>query len=167
MSMATVAAAGAGLSAYGAYAKAQSQQDTLNYEAAIARNNQTITNYQADIEQQNAAINEQNVRLKTASMMGDQRAALAANGVDVGQGSAAEILASSKFMGERDALMIRDEGARRAWALQEQAKGYGSEAGADSAMAGAINPLMAGASSLLTGASSVGKQWYQQKKATE
>lgn len=165
MSFAIVAAAGVGLSAAGAYNQAESQKASLDYQAAVARNNQVLAGYQADIAQQNAAINEQNSRLKTASLMGDQRAALAANGVDLGEGSASEILASSKFMGERDALMIRDEGARRAWAIKEQGKGYGAEAAALSATSSAINPMMAGASSLLTGAGSVGGSWYKYNKA--
>lgn len=167
MSFATVAAVGVGLSAAGAYNQAESQKAVLGYESAVARNNQILAGYQADIAQQNAAINEQNTRLKTASLMGDQRAALAANGVDLGSGSASEILASSKFMGERDALMIRDEGARRAWAIREQGKGYAAEAAADSAMAGAINPSMSMATSLLSGAGSVGSAWYKNNRATK
>lgn len=144
---------------------ARAQQATLGYEAAVARNNQTIANYQADLAVQNGAVQEQNQQLKTASMAGDQRAALAANGVDLGTGSATEVLATTEFMGKRDALTIRDNAARQAWAYKNQALGYGSEAAADEATKGGINPDMAGLTSLLSGAGQVATQWKARNTA--
>lgn len=160
-----VAGAGVGMSAGGAMNSASAQKATLGYEAAVARNNQTIANYQADLAVQNGAIAEQNQQLKTASLEGDQRAALAANGVDLGTGSATEVLATTQFMGQRDALTIRDNAARQAWAYKNQAAGYGSEAAADNASADAINPTTAGLSSLLSGAGQVAMSWYARNKA--
>ena len=145
---------------------ASAQQATLGYEAAVARNNQTIANYQADLAIQNGAVQEQNQQLKTANMEGDQRAALAANGVDLGTGSATEVLATTEFMGKRDALTIRDNAARQAWAYKNQAQGYGSEAAADTATGSAINPGMAGLTSLLSGAGQVAMQWKARNTAT-
>ena len=48
-----------------------------------------------------------NRRLQTRRVKGAQRAALAANGVDIGVGSAAESLATTDIVGERDANTIR------------------------------------------------------------
>ena len=164
--MAGMSWAGVGMSVMGAYNKANAQKATLDYEAAVARNNQTIANYQADITQRNGERMEQAQQLKTANLMGDQRAAMAANGVDLGTGSASEVLATTKFMGENDALTIRDNTARQAWALREQGKGYGAEAGADSAISGSIDPFMTASTSLLTEGSRVAASWYNYKKAT-
>lgn len=164
--MSYVMAAGAVMGAAGAYSKAKTQKSVLGYEAAVARNNQIITDYQADIAEQVGAAREQSQRLKTAGMVGDQRAALAANGVDVGQGSAAEIVGTSKFMGERDALTIRDNAAREAWALREQGKGYGAEAAFYQSSADSVNPGLSAFTSLLNGASQVAGSWYANKKAT-
>lgn len=160
-------AAGTVMGAFGAQNSANSQKATLGYEAAVARNNQTIANYQSDLAVQNGAIAEQNQRLKTASIAGDQRAALAANGVDLGTGSATEVLATTKYMGERDALTIRDNAARQAWAYKNQAAGYGAEAAADLATSDAINPDMAFASSLISGAGQVAGGWYKYNKAAK
>ena len=160
-----VQGAGVFMSAFGAQDKANTQKATLGYESAVALNNQKLANYQADVALENGVLAEQNQRLKTAALKGDQRAAMAASGVDLGEGSANEILTTTKFMGERDALTIRDNAARQAWALREQGKGYASEAAANSALSDAINPDMSFASTLLTSGSQVAGSWYSYNKA--
>jgi len=150
MSYAMVAVAG--YQAVNAYSGAQQQKKVQNYQAAIARNNAQIADYQATIALEVGQRQEQAQRYKTAAMAGDQRAALAANGVAMGEGSAAEIQASTAYMGEIDALTIRDNAARQAWALREQGRGYTADAGFQQGVAGAINPLMSAGGSLLTSA---------------
>lgn len=158
---------GAGMSAGGAGNKASAQKATLGYEASIARNNQKIANYQADLALENGAVAEQTQQLKTAALKGDQRAAMAANGVDLGEGSATETLATTEFMGKRDALTIRDNAARQAWAYKNQALGYGSEAAADDSAKDAINPDMAAFTSLLGSGAQVAGSWYSYNKSTQ
>ena len=154
------------MSAIGAGNTARAQQATLGYEAAVAQNNQTIANYQASLAVTNGQVQEQAQQLKTAAMTGDQRAAMAANGVDLGTGSATEVLATTEFMGKRDALTIRDNAARQAWAYQNQAQGYGAEAAADNASKDSINPDMATFGALIGGASKVASSWYSYNKST-
>lgn len=143
---------GVGMSASGAYNQAQTQKATLGYEAAVADNNAKIADYQARTEQQIGVQQEQAQQLKTANLFGAQRAAMAANGIDLGQGSATDILTGTQFMGERDALTIRDNAARRAWGYNVSAQNYRGEAATERTMGGAIGPGMAAATSLLTGA---------------
>ena len=156
---------GAYLSAQGAKNKAAAQQATLGYEAAVAANNQKIAQYQSGLAIQNGQIMAENQQLKTNQVMGDQRAAMAANGVDLGTGSSADVLATTKFMGERDSLTIQDNAARQAWGYQLQAQNYGNEANTDNAMKNAINPDLAMETSLLGSASSVASSWYQYNKS--
>lgn len=163
----TISLVGVGMSAYGAYTGAEAQKQTLDYEAGVARNNQILSEYQASQALQVGEQEEEAQRLRVASTMGEQRAALAASGVDLGTGSAAEVLASTKFMGERDALTIRDNAARRAWALREQGKGYAAEAAMAKASGDAISPLMSTATSLLGGGTKVAAQWYRYKQTTD
>jgi len=141
---------GAVMGAAGAYNKAQSQKDMLNTEAQIAtwQGAQAIENGQTE---------EQNSRLRTGAVFGAQRAQLAANGVDLGSGSALDVLASTKYMGNRDALTIRDNATRAAW-------GYDTQASMDRTAASNISPGMAGFSSLLGSAGSVGQSWYNWQK---
>ena len=150
---------GAGMQAMGAMNQARTQQQVLGYEAAIASNNQSTATYQAQQEQIIGAQQEQVQRLKTASMFSSQRAQMAANGVDLGQGSANEVLTSTEMMGEKDALTIRDNAARREWAYRTQAQNYGSEAAADKSMASNINPMLSTGTSLLGSASLYKKNW--------
>lgn len=152
---------GVGMSMMGAYRQGVAQQGAINYEAQVAQNNAKIAEYQASQEKIIGEQQEQTQRLKTAQVFGDQRAAMAANGVDLGEGSPNEVLATTKFTGERDALTIRDNAARRAWAYQNNAAGYTSEAAADRAASGSINPLMAAGTSLLTSGSTVASNWYK------
>ena len=105
-----------------------------------------------------------NSELRSAQLFGTQRATLAANGVDLGSGSANEVLATTKYMGERDALTIQNNTANQVWGYKTQGQNYTSEAAADSATANAINPRMAAATSLLGGAGTVASNWYKQIK---
>lgn len=160
-------AAGVGASMIGSYKTAQAQKASLDYEAAVAKNNQQLTQYQAGIAQQDGAVQENNLELKIAQTTGDQRAALAANGVDLGVGSANEILATTKFMGTRDVLQLRDNTARKVWALNNQASSYASEAEADKAASSAINPTTSAITSGLVGAGSVASSWYKYNKSVK
>jgi hypothetical protein len=158
--------AGAGMSLVGSINQANTQKGVLDYQAGLAANNALIAHYQQAQELQQGQIQENAQRMKTAALMGDQRTALAASGVDMGQGSASEILASSKYMGERDALTIRDNAARRAWGYGVNADNYNAESAAEKSAAGAISPFTAGAGSLLAGSAGVAKSWYAYRKST-
>lgn len=158
---------GAGMSAMGAYNQASAQKATLGYEAAVAQNNATVSDYQAQQALLIGAQQEQQSRLQTAQMFGTQRASMAANGIDLGQGTATDILTTTKHMGEVDALTIRDNAARQAWAAKVQAQNYLNNAAADRASASAINPTIAGLTSLIGGATGVAKSWYAGQSATK
>lgn len=162
-----IQAAGMGMSAMGAYNQAKTQASVLNYEGAIARNNAQIATYQAQTEQQIGAQQENAQQQRTANLFGAQRATMAANGIDLGQGSATDILASTQFMGQRDALTIKDNTARQVWASNMNAQNFRTEAGADTAMAGGVHPWMGAAGSLLTGAAGLASNWRRYGNATD
>lgn len=157
---------GAGVAAqtFGAYKSAAGQKAALGYQAAVASNNQQIAQDQQRIAMVNGQQQEAASELKTASLMGEQRATMAANGVDLGTGSANEVLATSKLMGGADALTIRDNAARQAWAYGEQAKGYGAEAAMDRSTADAVSPFNSAFGTLLSGAGTVASSWYKYNK---
>jgi len=155
---------GVGASAFGSYNLGNAQKSVLNYESSVATNNATLANYQANVAQQVGDQQLNDSELRTAQLFGTQRATLGANGVDLGSGSANEVLASTKYMGERDALTIQNNTANQVWGYKTQGQNYTSEAAADSATANAINPRMAAATSLLGGAGIVASNWYKQIK---
>lgn len=158
-------AASVGLQAAGAASQASAQRNALGAQAEIDANNAQIAEWQAQQAEQNGVTAEQNSRLRTAQVFGAQRAQLAANGVDLGQGSALDVLSSTKYLGERDALTIRDNALRTAWGYKTQATNYLNEADLARSGASGISPFMAGFSTLLGGAGQVASSWYQYKKA--
>ncbi|MFM0151449.1 hypothetical protein [Paraburkholderia sediminicola] len=160
-----VAAAGAAASAYGAIRQGQAASAAASYQAQVAKNNQTIASQYAaqslaDGQNQVAAKQQQ-----TAQMIGGERAAMAANGVDLDSGSALRIQGDTAKLGDVDAMTIKNNAARAAYGYQLQGVSYGQQAsldestGANAVSAGNLNAF----SSILGGASSVGSKWTQYK----
>lgn len=58
---------------------------------------------------------------ETRSLTGSQRAALAAQGIDVDVGTAADIQADTQVIGAKDEMMIRNNAWREAWGLRVEA----------------------------------------------
>ncbi len=150
----------AGFSAFSARNQAQGRKNILGFEAQQAGYNAAIAGYQADIAQQVGAAKEQDSRLQTAAQFGSQRAHMAASGIDLGQGSATDVLASTEFMGERNAAMIRDDTNRQVWQYHNQQAMYQADQQAKLAQQSAINPDMEAFGSLLgSGASFAMGRW--------
>lgn len=149
---AALAAQGAGAvsSAVGSVYAAKSQRSALALQADMSDLQARGALAQGEREQQRSM-------LQTAQLKGTQRAALAANGVDLGQGSPLNILTTTDTMGGIDAQTIKANALRSAW-------GYRTQAAADRASASAISPGLAGATSLLTGATAVADSWYRSFK---
>ena len=148
-------AAGLGFSMVSAYKQAQAQKAMMRYQAKVSANNAQVAEDQAQQEGVVGAQMEQASRLRTAQMFGSQRASMAANGIDLGEGVATDILTSTRAMGEQDALTIRDNTARRQWAMRVQGQNYIDESGASNASASVISPGMSAVGSLLGNASAV------------
>ena len=68
-------------------------------------------------------------RLRTAQSIGTARAALAAQGGDIGSGSAPDLLGDIARSGAADALAARDDAAQKAWRLRLQAMNAENDAG--------------------------------------
>lgn len=158
---ATASLAGLGLSTMAAYNQSKASKAAYEYQAAVANNNATLDEYKARdaiMRGQSAEIAQ---RMKTAGLKGTQRASLAARGLDLGEGSAADILASTDYMGETDALTIRDNASREAWGYRVRGSNSSADAGMYGARSRAESSGMAAATSLLTGAGKVAGSWYR------
>ena len=166
MAMMGMQVAGAVGQANAARQQSKANQAAYNSQAAVSRNNAMIAEWQAQDALQRGARSEQQQRLKTASIKGSQRARLAANGVALDEGSALNILDDTDYMGEQDALTIRDNANKEAWGHRNQSSGYASDASLLSNRASAENPNGAAFSSLLTGAGQVASSWYSRKQTT-
>jgi len=156
---AVIGGLGTATKAIGAYNAAASQRDSLNYQASIAANNAILDRAKASIADQNGTIAVQNQELKTAQIFGMQRANMAANGVDLGQGSAHDVLTSTELMGARDAAQLETNAMREAWGYKTQANDLEANAAALRSMAGSVSPINAGLTSLVGSAPQVSNAW--------
>lgn len=106
---------------------------------------------------------ESRQRLATKGLIGSQRAALAASGVDANSGSAALLQEDSARQGALDALTIRNNAARQAWgysvdAANARAQGQQAVVATDNT----VNALNQKAyTTLLTGSAGLADQWRQ------
>lgn len=158
-----VAALAAGMQAGGAYNSAQAQKQSLLYDAQVADNNATLAEWQARDAITVGNLKEQSVRMQMAGVKGSQRAAMAANGIDLTQGTAVDVLTSTDYMGERDALTVRNDALRSAWGYRTQGVGYQDNARMSRTGANSISPTAAAATSLIGDAGQVAAHWYSKK----
>lgn len=112
--MAMIAVAGAGMSAYGQYQSGKYQSD-------IARENAKTAEYQGEYAARIGAIDEQNYLAKVRGVLGAQRARLGAAGVDPNTGTPLDMQTDTLQFGARDALTIRNNAAREAWGYRVEA----------------------------------------------
>lgn len=155
---------GAGLGAIGAYDASKGAKAAYEAQAQVADNNRQIATWQAEDAYLRGGKTATQVRLKNLQLQGDQRAALAANGVDLGVGSAAEIQADSDYFGKIDANQVVDNAAREAWGYRTTANNFGNDAAMLRSRADAESPSWAAATSLLGSATKVAGNWYSASK---
>jgi hypothetical protein len=152
---------GAGMSATGAYTQAKNQQAALQAEAQVAQNNATLAGWQAEDSIARGEVAAGQAMMKGGQIKGAQRAAMAANGVDLSYGSAQLIQNDTDYLTSVDAATLRDNAAREAWGYRQQARGYTDKAAAARSGAGSISPWLSAGTSLLGSATSVASRWYQ------
>lgn len=136
-----------------------------DFEATFLEQNATLADQQAE----DALVRGQNAQYKQAAqtrgLIGSQRAAAAASGVDVGSGSALELQLDSAGMGEIDRTEIKNNAMLEAWGYQAQAVDYRNRAKL-TRYAGkntAAGLKAASYSTLLTGASEVADIYHRNR----
>lgn len=156
---------GAASSVIGSYYGAQSQKSSLNFQADIADINARMAEQSAQAELLRGEREYQAVRIKSANQKSKQRVALAANGVDLSQGTAVEVQTSNDVMGEIDANTVQANAIRAAWGHRIQGTNMQNEALMKRASASSINPEMAAFSTLVSEGAKIGSSYMSMKKA--
>lgn len=153
---------GTGVSAYGAIQTANAQSAAASAQAQQAQNNATLAQNAANDATARGVVAQQQKANQTNQLLGQQRAGLAANGVDPNSGTAVNLQSDTAGNGELDQLTIGANAAREASGYQAQGMNYSTQASVDEASS--QNDLSAGAlaagSSIIGGAGSVASQWY-------
>lgn len=107
------------------------QQAMYNYQAKVAEENAKIANKNAANERQTGIEEARLQRMKTMQVVGSQQAAMAANGMDITDGTSLDIIEDTAAMGELDALQIQTNYERKALAYEQQGLNYNNEARMD------------------------------------
>lgn len=136
------------VSARASYTQGQTQQK-------IARNNQIMADYAATDAVRRGDEEAAALRRKGAQMKGAQRSRAAAAGLDLSEGTVAELQDQVDFFSEQDQRTSRDNAAREAWGLRQQGMNYRAQGDA-----AAQQGNLAALGTVLSGASQVAGKWY-------
>lgn len=140
-------------------------QAQANYQAKINQRNAATAQANADDKRQEGIEEARMTRLKTAQKIGLQQASLAANGVDVSEGTALDMIEDTSAMGELDALTTRYNYEKQALAYEGQANNFNNQAnldifaGQNAYKSGMMNAVSTGVNGLGQTVS-VASKWY-------
>jgi hypothetical protein len=156
-------AAGGAISAFGSYEGMEAQSRNAAFQSQVAANNAKIQmqNYNLQIESGEGDVANKEMQLR--SQLGAEKAGQAASGVDVNSGSFEKSRAGTAEFGTLDALTMRSNNARQAYAYEVGATSDTAESELltqESQQASAAAPLVA-TGSLLSSVSTVGRQFQQ------
>jgi len=158
-----LAIAGTVIGGASALYSADASSKASTYNAQVAEMNAVLSERRAKDAEARGKAAEQQKRMEVAQLQGKQRAAMAANGVDVNFGSALDTIVDTAFLGEMDALNIRRNAAREAYDFRVDAASGRADAGL--ARSSASNAMTAGyldaAGTVLGGASSSYKSYRE------
>lgn len=145
------------MSAVSSGMQASAQQKALQYQSAIDQQNVTLAQQQSAAALQAGNQQVMQSEMQANQVLGSQKANLAANGVDLGSGSAIDLMATTKFLNQADVANIETNSARQAWGYGVDAANSQASSNLASWQAANTNPAliggMSGASSLLGSAS--------------
>lgn len=157
--------AGGGIATRGAYDKSVADKAAYSIQAGVSDNNAML----ADIEAGSAALRgEQAVArsdLKHAATKGAQTARLAANGVDIHEGSPLAILADSDLYATEDRNTIMTNTENEVYGKRMQAGNYRSNAALLRDRANAESPFRSALGTGLGALGTVASGWYARRKA--
>lgn len=139
--------AGAGVAAYGMVQQGKTTQQ-------VADNNAKMAEYAAQDAQKRGEEDAMAVQRKAAALKSSQRVAMAANGLDLTYGTAADLQDQTDFFAQSDAATARTNASREAWRLRA-----GGEQDRAAGAAARSNANLSAAGTLISAAGSVASKW--------
>ena len=156
---------GAGIQAVGqaksAELSAAAQRTELANQAYVANMNAALSEMQAQDAIRQGTQAGIDVRQRAKQVKGAQRAAFAANGVRLDEGSPAAVQRSTEYLRDVDVATLANNAARAAFGYRVQKANQQARGGAMAAGADQVSPGGAAATSLLGSASSIAEKWYR------
>ena len=165
--LAAGAVAGAASGAIGAYQQGKAQEAQYEYQAKVAQENARIAQNNANLERQQGIEEARLQRMKSIQAVGKQQAAMAANGLDITQGTPLDVIEDTAAMGELDSLQTRYNYERKALSYESQANNFNNQANLDyfaaknAYSAGRTKAISAGLDGLASTAKTVSGVWFK------
>lgn len=151
----------------GAFGVAKSNKQTLNYQAALDDINADNAELAAQQELAKGQYDTFAVTRRAGQIKSAQRASMAANGIDLGVGSAAEVLTSTDIQKQEDMNVIEQNALRAAWGQRVNATNLRNEANMKRTGSASINPLLSAHDTMLGSAGGVAQSWYAMNKSSQ
>ena len=140
---------------------------TLDYvmqkQAEISEQNRQMAQLSAETAFRQGEAQAAQMTYKSGQIKAKQRTAMAANGVKVGVGSSAEVLASTDIMKEIDKSTIQMNALQAAWGYRQQAIQASAQGGIYSSMGGYMKSAgtAQGFTSMLEKGTTAASRWYR------
>lgn len=164
IAMGTTAASTA-VSMYSSHQQAKSQQAGLNMQAEAAMRDANNSDAAARREEERGDQEARAIGQRQAGIRAKQAAGFAANGVDVGFGSAAATLDQTDYYGMEDQQTTARNATDASYSQRDRADQLRRTGTFTSNQAGKISPWMQTGATMLAGAGKVADRWYSYKKA--
>jgi hypothetical protein len=155
--------AGTAISAFGQYQSGQANSAAAAYQAQVAANNANIARQNASMESAAGETAVTTKGLQTRAAIGKEKAYAGTSGVDVNTGSTASVRGATEEMGMLDALTLRSNAAKKAWASEVTATSDTAQSQLDTMQSEQAKTAgdIGAAGSLLSGASTVGSNYIK------
>jgi hypothetical protein len=145
--------------AAGTAVSAKASYDQGQVAKQVGRNNATMAEYAAQDAQKRGEEDAAAIQRKGAALKSAQRVSLAARGLDLGYGTAADLQDQTDFFTQSDVATTRTNAGRDAWSMRARGQQAVFEGNA-----AARNANMQAAGSLLSGAGQVSDKWNTYSK---
>jgi len=116
------------LSGVSAISSASAARKQGKYESAAFRTNAAYARINANDALARGQTSAMSAAVKARMIVGSQRAALAAQGIDISSGSALDVQVNTGHLSELDIMNIKNNAAREAWGYNIQASDYENRA---------------------------------------
>lgn len=150
---------------YSAYQSAKTQKAMYEIQEEMAQINQRIAERQAQSALRQSEFKIAAITLRAGQIKSSQKVSLAANGVALGKGTAAEVMASTDLMKEIDVNTERLNGIMSAWGYRFKGLGYQADAMEARLKASSSNPLLAASGEFGRQSARIGTQYYNYRKS--
>lgn len=152
---------GAVAGAAGTYQSSRAEQKGSYVQEEIANRNANLEEMRAKDALVRGQIAEGQQRTREEQLIGTQRATFASRGLSSNEGSALNILDTTRHMSDVDIGTIRDNASKEAWALRQSATNYRQNAELWKERGDNTNPRMNAFLSLMGGGGNVAANWYK------